>query len=101
MGRRNQVRNFLPRRNRKWLIAIYIRLSKEDGNDVSNSIIHQEERLNAYLSTFGDAYELVDVYKEACAIIEPTQETAYIKGFRELVLFFQRKIQKQGLIPRP
>jgi DNA invertase Pin-like site-specific DNA recombinase len=43
---------------------MYIRLSKEDGNDVSNSIIHQEERLNAYLSTFGEAYELIDVYKD-------------------------------------
>ncbi len=64
MGRRNQARNFLPRLNRKWLIAIYIRLSKEDGNDVSNSVIHQEERLNAYLSTFGDEYELIDVYKD-------------------------------------
>jgi len=64
MGQRNQVRNSLPYSRRKWLIALYIRLSKEDGNDVSNSVIHQEERLNAYLSTFEDEYELVDTYKD-------------------------------------
>ncbi len=96
MGRRNQARNFLPRLGRKWLIANYIRLSKEDGNDVSNSVVHQEERLNAYLSTFVDEYELIDVYKEACDIIEPTQETACIKGFRELVLFCLTQKSKIG-----
>ena len=64
MGRRNQTRTSLPHTGRKWKIALYIRLSKEDGNDISNSIVHQEERLNAYLSTFEDEYELADVYKD-------------------------------------
>ncbi len=64
MGRRNQIRNTQPRCRKKWLIALYIRLSKEDGNDVSNSILHQEERLKAYLSHFEDNYELAGVYKD-------------------------------------
>jgi len=62
MGRRNQTRNSLPNGKRIWKIALYIRLSREDGNDVSNSVKHQKERLLAYLSTFEDEYELVDVY---------------------------------------
>jgi DNA invertase Pin-like site-specific DNA recombinase len=43
-------------------VAIYIRLSKEDGNDISNSVIHQQERLSAYLSAFGEEYELIGTY---------------------------------------
>lgn len=31
---------------------------------MSNSVIHQVERLNAYLSTFEDEYELVDTYQD-------------------------------------
>ena len=62
MGRRNQTRNSLPSSKRIWKIALYIRLSREDGNDVSNSVKHQKERLLAYLSGFEDEYELVDIY---------------------------------------
>lgn len=62
MGRRNQTRNSLPNGKRIWKVALYIRLSREDGNDVSNSVKHQKERLLAYLGNFEDEHELVDVY---------------------------------------
>jgi len=62
MGRRNKTRNSLPSSKRIWKIALYIRLSREDGNDVSNSVKHQKERLLAYLSGFEDEHELVDIY---------------------------------------
>ncbi|GHU79628.1 recombinase [Clostridia bacterium] len=62
MGRRDQSRNSPPSGKRVWKVALYIRLSREDGNDVSNSVKHQKERLLAYLADFGDGHELVDVY---------------------------------------
>ncbi len=62
MGRRNQIINSLPNGKPFWKVALYIRLSREDGNDVSNSVKHQKERLLAYLSGFEDKHELVDIY---------------------------------------
>ncbi|MDR1736278.1 MAG: recombinase family protein [Oscillospiraceae bacterium] len=64
MGRRNQAKSALPRDSRKWRVALYIRLSKEDGNDVSNSVIHQEQRLAAFLSAFKDDYILSGIYRD-------------------------------------
>lgn len=51
-----------PSGNKKYNIALYIRLSKEDGQETSNSVKHQRERLFAYLSHFEDEYNLIDVY---------------------------------------
>ncbi len=61
MGRRSK-HNSSPTESRIWNIALYIRLSKEDGNDISNSVKHQHERLQAYLTKFDDAHNLVDTY---------------------------------------
>ena len=45
-----------------WNIALYIRLSREDGNDVSISVDNQLKELNAYLEKFEGMYEVVDTY---------------------------------------
>jgi len=48
----------------KWLTAIYIRLSKEDGNDESYSVTNQKQRLIAYFESIAleESMQLVDVY---------------------------------------
>lgn len=45
-----------------WYIALYIRLSREDGNDVSISVDNQLKELNTYLENFDGMYEIVDTY---------------------------------------
>lgn len=62
MGRRNQTGNTLPGGNPFWKAALYIRLSREDSNDVSNSVKHQKERLLTYLSGCNDEFELINIY---------------------------------------
>ena len=43
-------------------VALYIRLSKEDGNDVSLSVENQKETLMHYLDNSEEALELIDIY---------------------------------------
>ena len=46
-----------------WRIAVYIRLSKEDGNQESESVINQKKILKEYLEKyFEDQYVIVDFY---------------------------------------
>ncbi len=46
-----------------WKVAVYIRLSKEDGNDVSLSVINQERIIKDYLErAFDDEYRIIDLY---------------------------------------
>ena len=47
-----------------WKVAIYIRLSREDGNDESYSVTNQRQRLTAYLESLmlEEEMELVDTY---------------------------------------
>jgi DNA invertase Pin-like site-specific DNA recombinase len=47
-----------------WKVAIYIRLSREDGNDESYSVTNQRQRLISSLETLmlDESMELVDVY---------------------------------------
>lgn len=52
-------------RKKKYFIAIYIRLSKEDkdrGYDESESIINQKILLMDYVEKLGPDYELADIY---------------------------------------
>jgi len=48
----------------QWLTAIYIRLSREDGNDESYSVTNQKQRLMAFFESIAaeDMMQLVDVY---------------------------------------
>lgn len=45
-----------------WYIALYIRLSREDGNDISVSVDNQLKELKTYLENFEGMYEVVDTY---------------------------------------
>lgn len=45
-----------------WKIAIYVRLSKEDGNSVSKSILFQIKMLSRFIKTQLDDFEIVDIY---------------------------------------
>ena len=45
-----------------WRVALYIRLSKEDGHDISYSVENQKQRLMQYLDISEDEMELVDIY---------------------------------------
>jgi len=47
-----------------WNTAIYIRLSKEDGNDVSYSVRNQQEMILSYIDKKGnnDIHEVVGIY---------------------------------------
>jgi DNA invertase Pin-like site-specific DNA recombinase len=48
----------------QWLTAIYIRLSREDGNDESYSVTNQKQRLMAYFESIAaeEGMQLFDVY---------------------------------------
>lgn len=47
--------------NRRWRIAIYVRLSKEDGKKVSLSIVNQIKQIARYISNLDD-YVVYDIY---------------------------------------
>lgn len=49
---------------KKWKVAIYIRLSKDDGNDESYSVKNQRERLNDYFNDLAanEDVEFIDYY---------------------------------------
>jgi len=48
-----------------WRIAVYIRLSREDGNDESESVVNQKKILTEYLEKhFEDQYVVVDYYMD-------------------------------------
>ncbi|GHV03310.1 resolvase [Clostridia bacterium] len=64
---RNTQTNELNARENKanatWNIAVYIRLSKEDGNDESESVVNQKKILTEYLEEFfDDPYSVTDFY---------------------------------------
>ena len=82
------------------ITALYCRLSQEDSNEGdSNSIINQKNILMYYAEQ--NRFPNPVFYIEDCDIIEPTQETALPRGFRELVLYFSIVNIAMGLIPRP
>lgn len=62
---RKAVSSGVPSPSRKtiWLIAAYIRLSREDGNDESLSVTNQKKIIGEYLETFFEGeFTLVDYY---------------------------------------
>lgn len=51
------LRNFII-----WKVALYIRLSKEDGNEVSYSVLNQEKILRRFIEESDIDFELFDIY---------------------------------------
>lgn len=49
-------------RNILWKTALYIRLSKEDGNDISLSVINQKQRLLDFIGKNSGEFELVKAF---------------------------------------
>lgn len=72
-----------------WKMAIYIRLSKEDGNNESKSIQHQRQMIIDYLKWFDEPFEIVDVYiDDGCTGTDTERE-----GFQNmLATIYQYKI---------
>lgn len=67
MGRRDHALSGMSGALRKivWKIAVYIRLSKEDGNDVSYSVVNQKALILKYIENFGqegEEYSIADCY---------------------------------------
>ncbi len=63
-----RIRKSVERKNEQdrhvWRVGKYIRLSREDGNEVSESVVNQDKILTDELPTFfaAGAYELIDTY---------------------------------------
>lgn len=62
MARRNRGSTGSQPEDPCWRVALYIRLSREDGNDVSVSVANQRAQLQSFLAEFDEPYELVDEY---------------------------------------
>lgn len=70
-----------------WRIAVYIRLSREDGNDESLSVTNQKKIINEYLERFfEEEFTLVDHYVDDSAKIGLNQKDLNNKG-ADIVLF--------------
>ena len=55
--------NLSSKNHMVWRIAVYIRLSKDDGNDESLSVTNQKKIIREYLENFfEEEYILVDIY---------------------------------------
>ena len=54
-----------------WKVGKYIRLSREDGHEVSESVVNQDKILNDEIPSFfqDGLYEVVDTYIDATDII--------------------------------
>lgn len=66
MGRRDHALSDTERNLKKiiWKIAIYIRLSKEDGNDISYSVLNQKALISKHIENLDktEEYIIVDCY---------------------------------------
>ena len=58
---RRKKDNSVPQ-NARWNTALYLRLSKEDGNEVSLSIENQKKRLVEYVTNQSEAFEIAGIY---------------------------------------
>jgi len=66
-----------------WKVALYIRLSREDGNDESYSVKNQRQRLKEYLENLmpEEETQLVDIYIDGADIIGLNQKTPFKSYF--------------------
>ena len=70
----------------QWLTAIYIRLSREDGNDESYSVTNQKQRLMAFFESIAaeDMMQLVDVYVDDGFTGTDSERDAFQRMLRDL-----------------
>ena len=61
--------------------AIYLRLSREDGNEESQSISSQKEILTDYVTKQG--WNIVDIYIDDVYICDIDDETVYKKSIKK------------------
>ncbi len=62
---RKSQNNQLTTRRTVWRIAVYIRLSKDDGNDESLSVTNQKKIITEYIEEFfEDEHIIVDIYAD-------------------------------------
>ncbi len=68
-----------------WRVAVYIRLSREDGNDESESVVNQRRILFAALADIfaGEAYEVAGVYVDDGASGTTDDERAAFRRMTE------------------
>jgi len=62
MPRVRKSLNSLKSSNIIWKIALYIRLSREDGNDESLSVVNQKKILTEYVEALDERFEIADYY---------------------------------------
>lgn len=64
-----------------WRIAVYIRLSKDDGNDESLSVTNQRKIITEYIEEFFEGeYIIVDVYADGPVKIGLNQKHPTARG---------------------
>ena len=73
-----------PSISRVWNVALYVRLSKEDGNDVSLSIRHQRQRLTDYLLTHPAEFRLYACYVDDGFTGTDTNRTAFLQMLADI-----------------
>lgn len=64
-----------------WKVALYIRLSKEDGNEKSLSIINQEQILRKFVEDMTGNFEIYDIYADDGRTGTDTQR----EGFQRMI----------------
>jgi hypothetical protein len=65
-----------------WNIAVYIRLSREDGNEESESVVNQKKILSEYLENYFEGnFAITDFYVDDCDI-NPHENTCIISQKR-------------------
>ena len=62
MARSENTKESFPEKSKVWKVGLYIRLSRDDGNEVSLSVLNQKERLQAYVNDHADEFELYSIY---------------------------------------
>ena len=68
-----------------WLVAVYIRLSREDGRDESESVINQKKILKEYLeSQFDGQYEIVDFYVDDGLTGTDDSRESFMRMFQDI-----------------
>jgi len=67
-----------------WKVALYVRLSKDDGNSVSLSVVNQIKKMARFLRTFED-FEIYDIYIDDGLTGTDFERTEYMRMQEDIV----------------